>query len=986
MHKLKSMLTLKFSFAILLLFTLFNAGFAQKKFEWKDATVNGYTYRYVTNDPMKARFYTLKNGLTVMLSSNIKEPRIKALIGVRAGSNSDPKDHTGLAHYLEHLLFKGTYKYGSLDSAKEKPFIAEITSLYDVYNHTTDTLQRKAVYHQIDSVSGIAAKYAIPNEYDKMMTSIGSQGTNAHTSVEETVYEEDIPANSVDKFLAIQSERFTNPVFRLFHTELEAVYEEKNRGLDNDGSKTWEALLSGMFPSHNYGQQTTIGTIEHLKNPSLIAIRNFYNTYYVPGNMGIALSGDFNPDEMIRKIDKAFSVLPAKPVVVYNGPKETPLMAPVIKEVVGPDAENMVLAFRLPGVADRKEEVVLSVVSQLLSNGKAGLMDINLNKQQKVLSSNAGELNWKDYSLLLLSGKAKDGQSLEEVKDLLLAQLDLLRKGTFDETLIRAIISNYKLAELSGLESNENRATALITGFIQHKGLDWKGDVSYIDDMAKVTKQEVVDFVKKYLNDNYVLVYKRKGKSKITDKVQKPPITPIPINRDVQSVFSKYVASIPVNALKPKWIDYDKEIGKSKAGNADILYVQNKDNDLFRLYYRFDIGNWNDRRLGLAAGYLQFLGNNKFTSEEISRQFYNIACNFTVSPGNENTTITISGLQENFDRAVKLFENLVLNCKPDENALINLKARLLKSKADAKSNKQNIARGLVSYAIYGEKNPFNYQISNEELNAVTAGQLADILHDVFKYKHTIIYYGPEKLDAFVADIKVAHPLGAEFRTAPEAIKFVKKDNTQNKVLFTPYDMVQAEITWINNSLNYDTSKAPVIELFNSYFGGDMGSIVFQSIRESKALAYSTYAFYSAPDKKEGRYTTVAYVGSQADKMKEAVAAMNELLDTLPHAEDILANGKESIRQSIASERITQDAIIFSYLSAKRLGVNTDMRKRVYETVGALSFDDIKKFHDDEMSGKPYSYCVLCSPAKINMDDLKKLGEFKEVSLQEIFGY
>ncbi|MGN6510074.1 MAG: M16 family metallopeptidase, partial [Chitinophaga sp.] len=278
-------------FLVILLAAAAFQGNAQVKHEWKEASSGGYSYRYITGDPMQARFYTLKNGLTVMLSVNKKEPRIQTLIGVRAGSNNDPKDHTGLAHYLEHLLFKGTTHYGSLDWSKEKPYLDEITSLYDKYNHTTGTDERKAVYRQIDSVSGLAAKYAIANEYDKMMTNMGAQGTNAHTWVEETVYEEDIPSTAVDKFLAVQAERFKDPVFRIFHTELEAVYEEKNRGLDNDGRKMYETMLATLFPTHNYGQQSTIGTVEHLKNPSLIAIRKFYNEYYTPNNMAIVMAG-----------------------------------------------------------------------------------------------------------------------------------------------------------------------------------------------------------------------------------------------------------------------------------------------------------------------------------------------------------------------------------------------------------------------------------------------------------------------------------------------------------------------------------------------------------------------------------------------------------------------------------------------------------------------------------------------------------------------
>lgn len=953
---------------------------------WKSGQSGQLKYRYVDGDPMKARFYTLKNGLTVILSQNPKEPRIQTLIAVRAGSNHDPRNHTGLAHYLEHLLFKGTYKYGSLDSVTEKKYIAQINNLYEEYNKTTDPAKRKNIYRKIDSVSGIAAKYAISNEYDKMMTSMGAQGTNAHTSVEETVYEENIPSNSIDKFLAVQSERFRNPVFRLFHTELETVYEEKNRTLDNDANKVWESMLGAMFPTHNYGQQSTIGTIQHLKNPSLKAIREYYDRYYVPGNMAIIMAGDLDPDQLIGKIEKAFAYMPAKPVQQYTGAKEKPIVNPINKEVSGPDAEYLQIGYRLPGSSDYRSQVILQVVDQLLTNGKAGLMDINLNKQQKVLSANSDIEFWKDYSLLVINGKAKEGQSLDEVKQLLLAQLDSLKQGKFDETLIRAIISNFKWYELQGLESNETRANALMESYILHKGLMWDKDVDFINQMSKVTKKEVMDFVNKYFTNSYVAVYKRKGENKNREKVEKPPITPIALNRDVESEFLKNIEKIPANEIKPMWLDYDKEIGKSTAGKAEILHVQNNDNDLFRLYYRFDMGNWSNRELGLAASYLQFLGNGKYSAEEISRQFYNIACNFSITPSAEYTNITITGLQENFDKAVALFENLVLNCQPDEKALENLKARIVKARADAKLNKSSIARGMTNYAVYGPKNPFNFQLTNAELNAISAKQLVDLLHGIFNYKHSILYYGPKPLNEFVSGIQKLHTIPADFAPYPQGLKFEKRDLKSNEVLFTPYDMVQAEITWVSNAAPYDTTRLPLIELFNNYFGGSMGSIVFQVIRESKALAYSTYAFYAPPDKKEGRYTIVAYVGSQADKMNEAVGAMNELLNELPKTEQAIVSAKESIRQDIASQRVTQDAIIFSYLASKRLGLERDFRKVVYEKVGSLTFDDLKKFHEQFISKKPYTYCVIASRDKINMDDLKKIGDVKELTAEEIFGY
>ena len=155
-----------FSFVFVVIALSFQGTQAQDKYVWKQATSGGYTYKYVSNDPMQARFYTLANGLTVILSPNHKEPRVSVRIAVRAGSNTDPRNHTGLAHYLEHLLFKGTEQYGSLDWAKEKPYLDQIDALYEEYNSTRDTVRRKVIYHRIDSVSGLASKYAIANEYE----------------------------------------------------------------------------------------------------------------------------------------------------------------------------------------------------------------------------------------------------------------------------------------------------------------------------------------------------------------------------------------------------------------------------------------------------------------------------------------------------------------------------------------------------------------------------------------------------------------------------------------------------------------------------------------------------------------------------------------------------------------------------------------------------------------------------------------------------
>jgi predicted Zn-dependent peptidase len=794
---------------------------------------------------------------------------------------------------------------------------------------------------------------------------------------------DDIPANAVDKYLKVQAERFRNPVLRIFHTELEAVYEEKNRALDNDGRKIFETLFRELFKNHNYGRQTTIGTVEHLKNPSLKEIRNYYNKYYVPNNMGIIMSGDFDPDAMIKKIDVAFAYMKRKPVAAYTFEAESPIAAPILKEVVGPDAETVTIGFRLPG--NKAKDVLLAdLVGQLLTNGKAGLMDLNLVKKQKLLRASAFAYTLIDYGVLYMQGAPTLGQSLEEVQALMLGEIENLKKGNFDDNLIASIINNLKKNKIQALESYGSRANDLMDAFTSE--IDWKDMVSYTDQLSKITKKDIINFANKYFGNNYVAIFKRKGEDKNIVKVVKPPITPVETNANEQSNFVKTIKALPSAPLKPVWLDYSKDLQKTSFGPAEVLYVQNKDNSIFRMRYRFDMGTWNNKKLGVAAQYLQFLGTDKMSAEDFTREFYKIACSFSISAGTEFTTVTLEGLQENFGKAVALFEDLLKNCKADETALASLKARITKARTDAKLNKGAIMQGLVSYARFGQNNPYNYVLSNDELNGITTTELIDILHGLNNYPHKVLYYGPLPLSALTAALKPVHTVPATFAAVPPKASFAFAAQDNNQVLFAHYDMVQSEIRWIRNSEAYAPEKEAIVDVFNNYFGGGMGALVFQTIRESKALAYSTFAFYAKPDKKEDPFYTVAYVGCQADKFNESIAAMNELLNTLPDLEENIKLAKDALKKDIETERITQDGIITSYLAAQRKGISSDLRKTIYDAVDKIDYAALKDFHSRTLANKPYTYCIVASENKLGEDEIKKYGDVKKLSLEAIFGY
>ena len=170
------------------------SGFAQEKNE------NWVMTRFI-GDPLNVREYKFKNGLTLYTSNQATTKRVYTMVAVKTGSKNDPASNTGLAHYLEHMLFKGTDKYGTMDWGKEKPLLAQIDALYEKYNKTTDTALRRKIYRAIDSVSGLAAKWAIANEYDKMCGALGAEGTNAFTSNDQTVYINDIPNNKIGAWL-----------------------------------------------------------------------------------------------------------------------------------------------------------------------------------------------------------------------------------------------------------------------------------------------------------------------------------------------------------------------------------------------------------------------------------------------------------------------------------------------------------------------------------------------------------------------------------------------------------------------------------------------------------------------------------------------------------------------------------------------------------------------------------------------------------------
>ena len=945
-----------------------------------------YKYETVEGDLTEARIYTLDNGLTVYLSVNNEEPRIQTYIAVRTGSKNDPAETTGLAHYLEHLMFKGTDKFGTTDYEAEKPFLDDIEARYEKYRTLTDPEERRIAYHGIDSVSQLAAQYFIPNEYDKLMSTIGAEGTNAYTSEDVTCYVEDIPSNEIENWAKIQADRFQNMVIRGFHTELEAVYEEYNIGIAQDSRKAWEAMNAMLFPTHPYGTQTTIGTQEHLKNPSITNIKNYFNKWYRPNNVAICMAGDFNPDEVIAIIDKYFgSWQPGDDVKQPEFAPLNPIISPKDTTIYGLEAENLMMGWRFDR-GNSMQADTLEMIGTMLSNGTAGLIDLDINQQMQMLYAWGGSSTNRDYSSFLIGGSPRPGQTLEEAKDLLLAEIEKLKKGDFPDDLMPSVVNNMKLNYYNSLESNQARANMFVNSFILER--PWKQDVEYLNRMEGMTKEQIVAFANKHFNDNYVVVYKRQGADENQKKIDKPAITPIPTNRDLVSDFVNEVQNAEVPAIQPRFVDFKKDLtfGKTEAG-LPYIYVQNKENGRFTLSFRYEFGDEADLRYGVAANYLEYLGTDQMSNEEIKQQFYKLACDYYISVGARTITVTLRGLGENMPEALSLLENVMQNAQADPMVAEMCIQQLEKSRIDAKLNQRSNFNALVQYGLYGPYNSQRNQLSPEQIRKLDPQELLDLLKNLKNYEHTVLYYGPMTAEEMGKAVTENHQTLAELQAVPQGKHYELQATPENEVLIAPYDAKNIYMRMVHNEQrDWNPEEAAVKALFNEYYGGGMNTIVFQEMREARGLAYNAFAAYMEPSYKDQKEYFFTHIITQNDKMMDAVNHFLEILNEMPESEQAFGIAKEALTKRLASQRTTKFGLINAWLSAQMKGIDYDINERIYNALPNITLQDIVQFEQEQMANKPYRYVILGDEKELDMKALEQLGPVKRVSTEEIFGY
>lgn len=944
------------------------------------------SYEQVEGDNMGVRIYTLNNGLKVYMSVNKDVPRIQTYIAVRVGSKNDPKETTGLAHYFEHMMFKGTESFGTSNWQEEKEYIDKIEDLYEVYRKETDASRRAALYKQIDSLSYIASGYAIANEYDKMMSFIGSEGTNAATSNDFTYYQENIPSNQLENWARIQADRFANPVLRLFHTELETIYEEKNMSLTNDRRKANEAMLKALFPNHPYGQQTTLGEAEHLRNPSLKNIKAFHSRYYVPNNYCIAMSGDVNPDEAIKIIDKYFGKLASKPVPVFEFEYEPEQTSVKEIEVKGLESAYITIAYRINAGSTSREAMLAELTDQVLNNGYTGLIDKNINQKRLAARANSGVYGLNDYTAFMLQAYPKSNQSLDDLKTILLQQIEVLKSGKWDENILKAAINNLRFREIKSLESNSARAMKMAQAYLSNES--WENVVNSLDMMSKVSKEEIVAFANKIFKDNnYVVVKKEQGEPTAIEKVEKPPITPIQINRDAESAFFKQIKAKKITPIQAEFPNYSKAMSIDKTDNgAEVLYVKNKDNSRYSLTFRYAVGTWDNKYLQLLSYYQKYLHTPFLTQEQVHEKLFNLATSFRISSNGEETIVNIEGLTDNMTEALSIVDDILTNPILDSAVVEDIKNQVKKDRQDAKSKQASCFSALGTYALYGEKAAHRTLLSEKEIDKISATLLCDQIKDLKSYCEQIRYYGDLSEEALLSSLKQNHKMADKVTKKAKGKPSEKQSVKKNQVFFVDYPAKQSYCRMFIVGDKYDENERAVAAMYNEYFGGSMNSIVFQEMREKRSLAYQAMSRYINGNDKNDRSYNLAHIATQNDKVIDAFDAFNSLLDSMPAAQANFDLAKQSLLSSMRTQRISKQSVISTFLNDRRYERVGNNLQQLYNSLQTIDLEQIQQFSKDKFQKRGRVYVILGNKEQVDMEALKKFGKVKELTLEEIFGY
>ena len=935
-------------------------------------------------NPMDVQTYILDNGLTVYLNEDHNTTSVFGAVVVKGGGKRDPKDATGIAHYLEHLLFKGTNEMGTVDYEQESLYLDSIRVKYDELGNTADDDERLAIQSEINRLSLKAGEFAIPNEFDRVLEGMGGTWINAFTSNDVIAYFNKFPGDQVEKWLEIYSHRFMNPVFRLFQAELETVYEEKNRAMDNVFRNLFVTYLENFFKEHPYGQQTVLGSVDHLKNPSLTKMQEYYDTYYVANNMALLISGDFSINETLPLIKEKFGKWKSGeiplPIEITEAPfngreKISRRMTPIKIGIMG---------FRTVP-AGHKDERALSLCNQLLTNeSKTGLID-QLEVERKLMSAGAFNMDFVDLGANNFYFLPKlFFQSLTKAEKLVLGQIEKLKAGDFDDEFFDAVKLTMIRQHEENMESMEGRLFILMDSYV--KGKTWEEVTKWPEELDSLTKDEVVEVANKYFGDDYLVMHSKMGFPK-KHKLEKPKFEPIiPKNTEEKSAFASHLETVPEGELTLSFIEFDKDVGyQDIADKVHLFHTVNPINSIFSLTLQFGIGTLEDPKLQQTAELLNLLGTSERNFNQFKGDLQKIGTTIDFRADRDYFKIQVKGFDKQFEKSLEFVSEIMTNVKGEDKKIKILVDNAKAGRKIEKKEPSTVGAALRDYAFWGENSSYLKRMTVKEIKKLNAADFIQSYKNTLKYEVDILYSGKLEIETVSAYLLENIPFSDQpvESNSPTDLE-VQKWDRDVVYLLNDKKAVQSQIYFGVNGNAVTENDRSISRAYNKYFGRGMGSIVFQEIREFRSLAYSCRASYNRPyfNGKTGYFS--GYIGCQTDKTMDAISVFKDLALNMPEKSDRLEQIKSGLIKSINSNRPRFRSYPSWVSGWVKRGYTDDPRKNRVKYYESMSFEEIVKFQKENISGRPMAITMLTDKKRVDIEKLKEYGEIITLKKKDIF--
>ena len=930
-------------------------------------------------DVLQVKTYTLSNGLTVWLNEDHSKPQIFGAVVVNAGARDCPD--TGIAHYFEHIMFKGTDKIGTLQYASERVFLDSIAAKYEELAETKDVSLRQDIQKEINRLSISASNYAIPNEYDKLIVEYGGSGLNAYTSYDATVYLNTFSPQYIEQWAELNSERLLSPVFRLFQSELETVYEEKNMYNNELGYKAFEKLTERVMSPSQYAY-SILGSTEHLKNPRQSEMKSFFEKYYVASNMGLMLVGDFDSEAVLPVLEKTFSRIPRgeKPERLFIQPEDFKGKETFIARVKIPVIKLGGFVFKSMTQFDSDYHPFNLIVEMLSNNNTGYLSRLQVDRQLTLADVMPFTLNEVGVTAFIIIPKIPF-QSYNKAQSLVWNEINRIKTGDFSEAMLEGAKLSLKSQYMTSLEDADSRAQLMMDCFTN--GIRWDDFLASIHKIDDLTKEEVVRVANQYLSDNYLQVRKKYGDYP-NDHIEKPPYKPIiPPHKDSSSVYAATLSTLPVGESNIRVLDFEKDVKTINLRPHTCLYIsENPVNDIFTLTISYGIGLLEDNRLSHLAHYLGLIGTDSLSFEGFREALYRLGADIFLDATTSDFIISVKGFDSHFEETIQLVGDFMRHYKVDVKKLKSLKD-IDKMNKTMKVSASDMGWVLLEKVQYGDESRYLKKVGK-----IKTSDISSLFDKVQSTSCNIHYCGTHTEQIVEREVKRCLPV--------EKVNTVSNSPIERDLLSYDKPVIYfLDMPKTTQSIIYSYLPVDALEsmdkrfdgfLYAQYMGGGMTSVMFQEIREFRSLAYAAWADIVIPawKNKSKKSRILTFMSTQGDKTTDALFVLDSLQQHLQFVPSKIATTRKDISNEISSNYPMFRDISIQIADLRRKGYHEDPTKYLLKYLEEAETGNADMFYRQNVKDKPPVYCIVGDIKRIDTKRLEAFGTIIRVKKKDVF--